>query len=70
MEITLVTSTQALYSSTRIHLVADHLFPLITGQPPINEHQKKCHLFIKKINHFLHIGDAKEIASTDMNVHH
>lgn len=28
--------TQVLYSLTRIHLVLDHLFPLITGQPPEN----------------------------------
>lgn len=27
---------QALYSLTRIHLVLDHLLPLITGQPPEN----------------------------------
>lgn len=33
-ELTFRIVIQTLYSWTRIHLVDDHLLPLITGQPP------------------------------------
>lgn len=42
-----------MYSWTRIHFVDDHLFPLITGQPPKQGHPKthnKCtHLMMRKM---------------------